>query len=179
MSPEELRFHGIYQKYFSKILTYVKAKLSVAGLPGNIAEDLVQGAFTILWLKWDENQFKTDEILLKWLYNTANNKLMESYRSEDAQQHDTIEAHERDLMSPGGITEIEEQVASEVRMRELEAFLGEQSCRIIQLIADGYKYKECAEILQVPIGTICGMVHRIREEMKKPENAEKIKKILG
>ena len=48
MSPEELRFHGIYQKYFSKILTYVKAKLSVAGLPGNIAEDLVQGAFTIL-----------------------------------------------------------------------------------------------------------------------------------
>ena len=109
----------------------------------------------------------------------ANNKLMESYRSEDAQQHDTIEAHERDLVSPGGITEIEEQVASEARMRELEAFLGEQSCRIIQLIADGYKYKECAEILQVPIGTICGMVHRIREEMKKPENAEKIKKILG
>ena len=179
MSPEELRFHEIYQKYFSKVLIYVKAKLSVMRLPGNIAEDLIQSVFTILWLKWDENQFKTDEILLKWLYNTANNKLLESRKSKDARQHEDVDEHERDLVSQGGITEIEEQVSSEASLRELEAILGEQPCRLIRMIADGYKYQECAEILQVPLGTICGMVHSIREEMKKPENAEKIRKILG
>ena len=178
MSPEETRYHDIFDKSYSKILTYVRAQLYISGLSGDLAEDLTQSVFQTLWIKWDENRYKTDEILLKWLYNTANNKLLESRRSEDAVQHENIDEHERDLVTPGGIPDIDEQLSSDVRLKELEALLGPQLSQLLILISDGYKYRECSRILGIPIGTVGVMLNRLRKQMKKPENRKKIEKIL-
>ena len=178
MSPEEIRYYRIYQKYFNQILTYIRSKLFCIGLPGDLAEDLTQDVFQILWRRWDENQYKTEETLLKWLYNTAYKKLLEEQRSEEAMQYGNIDDHEDEIITSGGIADIEEQLTSDARLKELEAFLGTQLSQLLLLIADGYKYRECAKILKIPLGTVCSVVHRLRQEMKKPGNREKIKRIL-
>ncbi|MBR3998062.1 MAG: sigma-70 family RNA polymerase sigma factor [Clostridia bacterium] len=178
MSSEEIRYNGIYKKYYGRIYTYIHAKLLVSGLPVDLAEDLTQSAFQILWRRWDENRYKTDENLLKWLYNTANNKLMEVRRSEDALQHESIEDHEDDFLANEGSPDIEEQLTSDIRLQELQEILGTPQNQLLILISNGYKYQECARILKIPIGTVCSMVHRLRREMKKPKNRKKIDKIM-
>ena len=149
MSPAEIRYQEIFEKYYNKILTYIHARLYVFGLSGDLDEDLTQSVFQTLWQKWDENRYKTDEILLRWLYNTANYKLQEAHRSEDAMEHENIDDHEWDLAAPDRIGEIDERLTNDAQMRELEAFLEPRLCRLLTLIADGYRYRECARILGI------------------------------
>jgi len=34
-------------------------------------------------------------------------------------------------------------------------------------------------MMGIPLGTVCGMLHRLRKDMKKPDNHKKLEKILG
>ena len=93
-------------------------------------------------------------------------------------EHENIDDHEWDLAAPDRIGEIDERLTNDAQMRELEAFLEPRLCRLLTLIADGYRYRECARILGIPDGTIGPTLKRMREKMKKPENRKKIDKIL-
>jgi len=179
MSTEDTRFTEIYNKYYSKVLTVINAKLHVSSLSGHLAEDIAQDVFKTLWRRWEELQYTTDEMLFKWLLNVTNKKFLELQRSEDVIEHENIDDHERDLEVHGGINDVEEQLDADSMWAGLESLMDPQSCRLLRLITNGYKYRECAAMMGIPLGTVCGMLHRLRKDMKKPDNHKKLEKILG
>lgn len=179
MSTEDIRYNAIYTKYAGKVFNYIRAKLQISALPANLAEDILQEIFTVLWNKWDENKYKTDEVLYQWLLNTAGKKLKEAQRGEDSKDHENIDDHERDLRIHGGIDDSEDRLTADAMWTELEKHFDPQICRLLRLITDGYKYRECAEKMDIPLGTVCVLLHRFRKELKKTEKRKTLENILG
>lgn len=178
MSPEETRYHDIFDKYYNTILTYIHAHLYISRVQEHLADDITQNVFAVLWLKWPENQYKTDEMLLRWLYNTAYNKILEAGRSEDALQHENIDDHEEAQATYGGVGETDEQLNHEELLKEMESLLAPEYRELPRMIDEGYKYRECAKRLGIPASTVGVVLHRLRKEMQKPENRKKFEKYL-
>ena len=179
MTTEDARYTAIYTEYAGKVLVYVRAQLRVSSLPAHLAEDILQDVFAVLWNKWHDNQYKTDEVLYQWLLNTAGKKIRETQRSEDSKEHENIDDHERDLRIHDGIDDAEERLNADAIWAEMKKHFDPQICQLLRLITDGHKYRECAEQMQIPLGTVCVLLHRFRKELKKPEKRQILERIMG
>jgi RNA polymerase sigma-70 factor (ECF subfamily) len=141
------------------------------------AEDLVQETY-IRAFRF-RHQFTAGTNLKAWLFRILTNTFINQYRRKaarpDTTELDDVEEsilyrHMRDV-SPGSASPdpeaelIDNTVSSEVT-DALEA-LPEKFRTTLLLDVEGFSYKEIAEVLDIPIGTVMSRLHRGRKFLQK------------
>jgi RNA polymerase sigma-70 factor (ECF subfamily) len=142
------------------------------------AEDLVQETYFKAYRSF--NTFDEGTNLRAWLFRILTNTYINSYRSRqrrpDERQLDDVE----DLYLYRRIGVVEEAMAARSAEDELmDLFTDDQvkaaldslpdQFRMAVYLADveGFSYKEIADILDIPIGTVMSRLHRGRKAMQK------------
>src|SRR5437868_9859478 len=142
------------------------------------AEDLVQETYLKAYRAFGSFQAGTN--LKAWLYRILTNTFINTYRARKRRPEQTELDDVEDLYlyrRLGGLEaaaagrSAEEEVLdhfTETDVKEALESLPEQF-RMAVLLADveGFSYKEIAEILDVPIGTVMSRLHRGRKGLQK------------
>ena len=142
------------------------------------AEDLVQETYLKAYRAFAT--FKEGTNLKAWLYKILTNTFINSYRSRKRRPEQTELDDVEDLYlyrRLGGLEAVslgrsaEEEVMEHFTEGDVKAAVEDlpEQFRMAVLLADveGFSYKEIAEILDIPIGTVMSRLHRGRRALQK------------
>ncbi len=139
------------------------------------AEDLVQEAYLRAYRGF--SGFEEGTNLRAWMYRILTNTFINAYRKK---QREPVTVREDDVedwylydklgetgVEPSAEAEVLRRMPDEDVQRALEAL--PEGFRLAVLLADveGFAYKEIAEILDIPIGTVMSRLHRGRRALEK------------
>ena len=142
------------------------------------AEDLVQDTYLRAWRSFATFQEGTN--LRAWLYRILTNSFINKYRAKQRRPDEAGMDNIEDLYLYKRLSTLESSLAS--RSAEdtmLELFTDDEvkqaledlpeNFRLPVLLADveGFAYKEIAEMLDIPVGTVMSRLHRGRKAMHK------------
>lgn len=171
---DQARFSDMAMEYMGSLYS---AALRMTRNPAD-AEDLVQETYLKAYRAFGSFQEGTN--LKAWLYRILTNTFINSYRARRRRPEQTELDDVEDLYlyrRLGGLEAVsagrsaEEEVLdhfTESDVKEAVEALPEQF-RLAVLLADveGFSYKEIADILDVPIGTVMSRLHRGRKALQK------------
>jgi RNA polymerase sigma-70 factor (ECF subfamily) len=171
---DKARFEELAMEHMGSLYT---AALRMTRNPAD-AEDLVQETYLKAYRAFDSFQEGTN--LKAWLYRILTNTFINSYRAKkrrpDESDIDDVEnlyLYRRlgGLEGASAGRSAEEEVLdhfTEAEVKDAIESLPEQF-RMAVLLGDveGFSYKEIAEILDIPIGTVMSRLHRGRRALQK------------
>ena len=142
------------------------------------AEDLVQETFLKGWRAFESYQEGTN--LRAWLFRIMTNTFINKYNAQQRRPQETEldEVEELFLFRRMGAFD-QSKINHSAEDQMLELFTDDEvknaieelpeTFRIPVLLSDveGFSYKEIAEMLEVPIGTVMSRLHRGRKAMQK------------
>jgi len=141
------------------------------------AEDLVQETY-IRAFRFRE-QFTPGTNLKAWLFRILTNTFINTYRRRQTQPEfteldgvDEFSLYKRmsDLRTSSGAGNPETEFLDGVVDSEVKDALGdlpEKFRQVVLLDVEGFSYKEIAEMLDIPIGTVMSRLHRGRKFLQK------------
>ncbi len=142
------------------------------------AEDVVQETYLKAYRAYDT--FKAGTNLKAWLYRILTNTYINRYRKQQRRPSEVELGELEDLYlfkrlgEPGGASasrSAEEEVLESIVDADVKGALESlpENFRLPVLLADveGFSYKEIAEIMDVPIGTVMSRLHRGRKALQK------------
>ena len=142
------------------------------------AEDLVQDTYVRAWRSF--NTFQDGTNLRAWLYRILTNTFINKYRAKQRRPEETGMDNIEDLYlykrlstldSALGSRSAEDTMFEMFTDDEVKTALEElpENFRMPVLLADveGFHYKEIAEMLDIPVGTVMSRLHRGRKAMHK------------
>jgi RNA polymerase sigma-70 factor (ECF subfamily) len=142
------------------------------------AEDLVQETYLKAYRGFGGFQEGTN--LKAWLYRILTNTFINSYRSKKRRPDETELDEIEDLYlyrRLGGLEAAQAGRSAEDELMDwftddevkdaLEALPEQFRMAVLLADVDGFSYKEIAEILDIPIGTVMSRLHRGRKSLQK------------
>lgn len=140
------------------------------------AEDLVQETFFKAYKYYDK--FEEGTNLKAWLYRIMKNTFINGYRKRQSQPPSSafsnIEETFESLVSDEASQQIknpEEEFLDQVLDEDVQRAIDDlrEDYRMVILLVDleGFSYKEAAEILEVPVGTVMSRLYRGRRVLEK------------
>jgi RNA polymerase sigma-70 factor (ECF subfamily) len=142
------------------------------------AEDLVQETYLKAYRSF--GTFQEGSNLRAWLYRIMTNTFINSYRARQRRPEETDLADVEDLYLYRRMGGLEQALASRSAEDQLiDLFTDDEvkqaletlpeNFRLPVLLADveDFSYKEIAEMLEIPIGTVMSRLHRGRKAMQK------------
>ena len=142
------------------------------------AEDLVQETYLKAFNAYE--RFETGTNLKAWMYRILTNSYINAYRKKQRRPDESDIDDIEDLYLYRRLGGAESAVLSRSAEDELLEMFGEAEVKLALedlpehyrmpiLLADveGFAYKEIAEILDVPIGTVMSRLHRGRKQLQK------------
>ncbi len=166
------RFEADALQYVDQLYS---AALRMARNPSD-AEDLVQEAYTKAYSSF--HQYKPGTNLKAWLYRILTNTYINLYRKrqreplrtgtdqvEDWQMAQAAEHSSAGLRSAE--TEALDHLPDSDVKNALQAIPEEFRLAVYFADVEGYSYKEVAEILDVPMGTVMSRLHRGRRQLRE------------
>jgi len=130
---------------------------------GHQADDLVQAGCLKAIERW--SQYQSGTSLASWLFRILQTTWLDEYRTRQRQQTDSWDEGFDELIGDDGTTLLEAR--SEARaVRRLVAELPEDQRAVLMLVAvEGLSYKEAAEVLELPLGTVMSRLARARARL--------------
>ena len=142
------------------------------------AEDLVQETYLKAFNAYE--RFEAGTNLKAWMYRILTNSYINAYRKKQRRPDESDIDDIEDLYLYRRLGGAESAVLSRSAEDELLEMFGEDEVKLALedlpehyrmpiLLADveGFAYKEIAEILDVPIGTVMSRLHRGRKQLQK------------
>jgi RNA polymerase sigma-70 factor (ECF subfamily) len=142
------------------------------------AEDLVQETYLKAYRAYE--RFEAGTNLKAWMYRILTNTYINSYRKKQRRPDETDLDDVEDLYLYRRVGGLEGSILGRSAEDELMDLFGEaevkdavealpEHYRLPVLLADveGFAYKEIADILDIPIGTVMSRLHRGRKQLQK------------
>ncbi len=142
------------------------------------AEDLVQETYLRAYRGF--GSFEAGSNLRAWMYRILTNTFINRYRAEKRRPLETNLADVEDFYLYRRMGDLDEARASRSAEEQLLELFSEaevkdaleslpEQFRLAVLLADveGFSYKEIAEILDIPMGTVMSRIHRGRKALQK------------
>ncbi len=136
------------------------------------AEDLVQEAITKAFAAFE--RFEEGTNFRAWIFKILTNTFINNYyRLRDRQKLPSLEEIEEETsFQPPfeGVTPEEALLNTLTRediLRAIESLPLEFRAVVVLTLVEGFSYKETAEVLDIPIGTVMSRLHRGRKLLQK------------
>lgn len=160
------KFNDIYKRYYNELLNYVNLKLH------NLqeSEELVNDVF----VKINQELIKYNSDIAQintWIYTFAKNAIIDHYRTDHSNQYINVSDF-NDAETGKEIYQFTDNCKTDdlIDGKELTAQINRAMSTLkpkYQRIAELYflqdkPYNEVAELLEIPLGTVKGMINRVR-----------------
>jgi RNA polymerase sigma-70 factor (ECF subfamily) len=131
------------------------------GLSGSVsdADDLVQAACERALAR--QHQFQEGTRFDSWMFRIVQTIWIDQVRSRDVRKEDGDIAEDR-LGSDEPVRRVEARLALDEVRRALDRVPPDQRAALLLVTVEGLSYKEAAEVVQVPVGTIMSRLARAR-----------------
>jgi RNA polymerase sigma-70 factor (ECF subfamily) len=142
------------------------------------AEDLVQETFIKAWRSYATFQEGTN--LRAWLFRIMTNTFLNKYNAQQRRPQETemdeveelflfrrLGAFDQSKMTQSAEDQLLELFTDDEVKNALEELPDMFRLPVLLSDVDGFSYKEIAEMLDVPIGTVMSRLHRGRKMMQK------------
>ena len=130
------------------------------------ADDLVQSTLERAIVAWADKRIEGD--LRAWLFSILYRKFLDAHRRSRRYARMLEFFTGRDDVQPS----VERTVLAQSTLQAFDQLNTEQRALLLWVSVEGLSYKEVAEILKVPIGTVMSRLSRARQALRQLSDGE-------